>query len=65
VNGKLGRVYRYCDNHYFCGDKGVMAPTTSGASAKHKARGKVHPGMAAGREGPLSQSSNTNITVKN
>ena len=33
--------------HYFCKDKGVMAPTTSGASAKHKPRGRVHPGMAA------------------
>ena len=44
MNGKLGRVYLYRDKHYFCGDKGVMAPTTSGASAKHKPRGKVNPG---------------------
>jgi hypothetical protein len=30
-----------------------MAPTRTGASAKHKPRGKANPGMAAGREGPL------------
>ena len=38
-----------------------MGPTRAGASAKHKPRGIVNPGMAAGREGPLSQISNTNI----
>jgi hypothetical protein len=38
-----------------------MAHTTSGATAKHKPRGKSNPGMAAGREGPLSQTSNINI----
>ena len=37
--------------------QGVMAPTISGTSSKHKPRG-VNPGMAAGREGPLSQTSN-------
>jgi hypothetical protein len=35
-----------------------MAPTRKGGSAKHKPRGKANPGMAAGREGPLSQTSN-------
>ena len=34
-----------------------MAPTRSGTSAKQKPRG-VNPGMAAEREGPLSQTSN-------
>ena len=38
-----------------------MAPTRTGASAKHKPRGKATPGMAAGREGPLSQASNIKI----
>ena len=37
--------------------QGVMAPTISGTSAKQKPRG-VNPGMAAGGEGPLSQTSN-------
>ena len=48
VNGKLGRVI------YF-----IVTNTTairSGASAKHKPRGKANPGMAAVREGPLSSS---------
>ena len=38
-----------------------MAPTISGATAKHKPRGKLNPVMAAGREGPLSQTSNAII----
>ena len=41
-----------------------MAPTRTGASAKHKPRGKANPGMAAGREGPLSQTSNIKKLIK-
>ena len=39
-----------------------MAPTRSGASARHKPRGKSTPGMAAVEEGPPSSNSN-NITL--
>jgi hypothetical protein len=41
-----------------------MAPTISGATAKHKPRGESNPGMAAGSEGPLSQTSNINNMSK-
>ena len=61
--------YLYRDKHYFAG-QGVMAPTRSGTSAKQNPRG-VNPEMAAGREGPLSQTSNiiicycgSNLVVK-
>ena len=55
---KNGIIYR--DKHCFCKGQGVMATTISGATAKHKPRGKSNSGMALGREGPLSQTSNIN-----
>jgi hypothetical protein len=48
---KVRKGIQYRDKHYFCRDKGGMALTTD----------KRNPGMAAGKEGPLSQTSNINI----
>ena len=52
----LGMVYYIVTNTTLWG-QGVMAPKISGTSAEYKPRGRVNPGMAAGREGPLSQTS--------
>ena len=57
MNGKLGGVSYY---NLPLREQVAMAPIRSGASAKQKPRGKLNPGMAAVREGPLSRSSNIN-----
>ena len=38
-----------------------MSPTRSGNSARVKPRGKFHPGMAKGKEGPPSRTQTSNF----
>ena len=38
-----------------------MSPTRSGNSARGKPRGKFHPGMAKGKEGPPSRTQTSNL----
>jgi hypothetical protein len=40
-----------------------MSPTRSGNSARVKPRGKFHPGMAKGKEGPPSRTQTSNLTT--